>query len=210
MVSSWRMGGVASDIILFVAVGVYMILDNVLTGRPTDTYAMIVWLATECSLGVAVCRHQISISHWPHVVAISASVKFCLFAVLLCSLPLAPGRELWMQALMYMAVSQLLLLSFTMNVCELVENHMKQVDPYQSTIDNTQVTMDHPGCEDDNTESMAEYEMVDVALAGVKRDAGLREIDDLGDEFVCVHQYGNVLVTSEVNGGKFIQQEIIV
>ena len=50
MVSSWRKGGVASDIILFVAVGVYMILEDVLTERPTDVYAMIVWLAAECSL----------------------------------------------------------------------------------------------------------------------------------------------------------------
>ena len=210
MVSSWRKGGVASDIILFVAVGVYMILEDVLTEQPTDVYAMIVWLAAECSLGVAFCRHQISIMHWPHIVAITASVKFCLFAVLLCSLPLAPGRELWVQAAMYMIVSQLLLLSATTNVCEIIENHMNPVDPYQAPGDDIQLTMDHPGYRNENTENMSEYEMIEVGLAGLKRDAGLSEIDDLGDEFVCVHQYENVLVTSEVHDGKFIQHEIII
>ena len=52
--------------------------------------------------------------------------------------------------------------------------------------------------------------MIEVGLAGMKRDAGLSEIDDLGDEYVCVHKYENMIVTSEVQDGKFIQQEIII
>ena len=209
-ISPWRKGGIASDLILFVAVGAYLILEDVLTEQPADVFAMIVWLAAECSLGVTFCRHQINLKNWPHIVAITASVKFCLFAVLLSSLPLAPGRDLWVQAAMYMIISQLLLLSAATNVCELIEGHMNPMDLYQASGDDIQLTMDHPGHRNENMENNLEYEMIEVGQAGMRRDAGLSEIDYLGDEYVCVHMYENMVVTSEVQDGKFIQQEIII
>ena len=198
------------DIVLFVIVGTYLILEDVMTEHPTDQFALIVWLVAECSVGVALCRHQVDIKNWPHIVAISASVKFCLFAVLLATLPLAPGRDLWVQASMYLVISQLLLFSAATNIFELVEVHMNPMVPDQASGGEIQLTMDHLGNRNEDMENDSEYEMIQVGQASMRRDVGLSEIDNVGDEFVCIHMYENMVVTSEVQDGKFTQQDIIL
>ena len=209
-ISIWRKGGIIGDIVLFLIVGTYLIVEDFMTDHPTDQFAMIVWLVAECSLGVALCRHQVDIKNWPHIVAISASVKFCLFAVLLATLPLAPGRDLWVQASMYMGISQLLLFSAATNIFELVEVHMNPIVPDQPSGGEIQLTMDHLGNRNEDMENDSEYEMIQVGQASMRRDVGFSEIDNVGEEFVCIHMYENMVVTSEIENGKFTQQEIIL
>ena len=209
-ISHWRKGRIAGDIFLFVIVGAYLILEDVMTEHPTDQFALMVWLVAECSLGVALCRHQFIIKNWPHIVAISASVKFCLFAVLLASLPLAPGRDLWVQVSMYIVISQLLLFTAATNIFELVEVHLNSMVPDQASGGEIQLTMDHLENRNEDIENDSEYEMIRVGQAGMRRDVGFSEIDNVGEEFVCIHMYENMVVTSEIEDGKFIQQEIIL
>ena len=214
-ISIWRKGGIVGDIVLFLIVGTYLIVEDFMTDHPTDQFAMIVWLVAECSLGVALCRHQVDIKNWPHIVAISASVKFCMFAVLLATQPLAPGRDLWVAASMYMCISQLLLFSAATNIIELVEVHMNPIVPEQPSGGEIQLTMDHLGNrnEDENeneNENDSEYEMIQVDQARMRRDIGLSEIDLVGDEFVCIHMYQNMVVTSEIENGQFTQTEIVI
>ena len=114
---------------------------------------------------------------------------------------------------MYMGISQLLLFSAATNIFELVEVHMNPIVPEQPSGGEIQLTMDHLGNrnEDENeNENDSEYEMIQVNQASMRRDVGLAEIDNVGDEFVCIHMYQNMVVTSEIENGKFTQQEIIL
>ena len=211
--SVWSKGGIIGDIVLLLIVGTYLVVDDVMTDHPNDQFAMIVFLVGEVSLGVALCRHQVDIKNWPHVLAIMASVKFCLFAVLLATLPLAPGRDLWVAALMYMVISQMLLFSAAVNIFELVEGHMNPIVYEQPAC--SEIPMDHIGDrnenEDDNVnENDTEYETIQVDQARMRRDVGLSEIDQVGDEFVCIHMYQNMVVTSEIENGQFTQTEIVI
>lgn len=206
-ISIWRKGGIVGDILLFLIVGTYLIVEDFMTDHPTDQFAMIVWLVAECGLGVALCRHQADIKNWPHIVAISASVKFCLFAVLLATMPLAPGRDLWVAASMYVVISQLLLFSAAINIFELVEVHMNPIVHQQPSGGEIQLTMEHTG---NREEDENENDMIQVEQASMRRDIGLSEIDLVGEEFVCIDMYQNMAVTSEIENGKFTQQEIIL
>ncbi len=212
-ISIWRKGGIVVDVFFFLIVGSYLVVDDIMTDHPTDHFAMIVWLVGEVSVGVALCRHQVEMKNWPHVMAILASVKFCLFAVLLATLPLAPGRDLWVATLMYMVISQMLLFSAAVNIFEIVEGHMNPIVREQPACN--EIPMDQLGDRKDNededvNDNDSEDETTQVDPARMRRDVGLSEIDLVGDEFVSIHMYQNMVVMSEIENGQFTQTEVVI
>ena len=119
----WYRAAVVCDALEMVMITSYIVLDQLYTNFPVDTCALVMGLATQISLCLALCRCQMAVTptQWKIGLGMLTVLKCILFGMLMFTQLLAPNRAFWVQAIGYLVLSPLLLTGSVFNVAQLVE-----------------------------------------------------------------------------------------